>query len=75
MTAILHQELQKLSVLEKLTLVEQLWSDIAPEADLIGMPISHEDELLKRQTRIASGESTFSDWEEARKRIFSKIVR
>jgi len=74
MTAILCQELQKLSVGEKLELVEQLWTDIAPESVSMSVPQSHQDELLRRHQRIAAGEASFTNWEDARQRIFSKVV-
>ena len=61
--------IEKLTVDQKLALVEKIWASILPP-----LPKSSESikELLdQRMERIKSGEAKVSDWEEAKKRLQS----
>lgn len=61
--------IEKLTVEQKLALVEKIWASILP-------PPKNNDESIKelldkRVERIRSGEAKVSDWEEAKKRLQS----
>jgi putative addiction module component (TIGR02574 family) len=61
--------LEKMTVEQKLALLEKIWASILPP-----LPKSSESikELLDRRIeRIKSGEAKVSDWEEAKKRLQS----
>ncbi len=73
MDATLNSVVANLSVEEKLQLIDGLWESLAGSVDKMPIPESHEAELERREQRIAEGKSTFSDWTEARERIFSAV--
>lgn len=61
--------IEKLTVEQKLALVEKIWASILPP-----LPKNSESlkELLdKRSARIKSGAAQVADWEEAKKRLQS----
>jgi len=64
--------IDRLSRDEKLQLVDSLWESLTSNIDEVAMPVSHELEFQKREQRIAEGISSFSDWDEARSRLFSR---
>lgn len=69
----LVEEIQRLKPNEKLELLGLIWTDLASCPDEVPSPPWHEEELQRREERIKRGESTFSDWEDARDRISRKI--
>lgn len=58
--------LNEMSVEEKLQTMEVLWENLSADPATIESPAWHEDELRDRESRIASGEAKFVDWEEAK---------
>lgn len=61
--------IEKLTVDQKLALVEKIWASILPPLPKCSESIK---ELLdQRMERIKSGEAKVSDWEEAKKRLQS----
>jgi len=57
---------------EKFMLMEQLWESLSHEANAKGFtPEWHLDELDKRQRKSEAGQSTFSDFSDAKKRLES----
>jgi len=69
MTATLAKEVNKLSVAEKIQLVEDLWDELAAEPDFLPVPDSHKRELDARlAARLAAPDSALS-LEEYRKRL------
>jgi len=57
---------------EKFMLMEQLWESLSYEANANGFtPQWHINELNKRQEKIENGESVFSDFSDAKKRLES----
>ena len=69
----LVEEIQRLKPTEKLELMGLIWNDLASNPDQVPSPAWHGEELKRREERIKNGESTFSDWGEARDRISKKI--
>ncbi|MCX6350665.1 MAG: addiction module protein [Bacteroidetes bacterium] len=57
-------ELHKLSVKDKINLVQTLWEDIAKEQSLTDLPVAHKKILDARLQKIYSGEAEFKSWGE-----------
>ena len=65
--------LSKLSVAQKLDLMEALWSDLSRDEKRLKSPAWHETVLRDREEAYAAGKITVSDWEQAKKRIRKKV--
>ncbi len=71
MTPSLLDQAQRLSVDERIELVEAIWDSIASDADLEQLPLSeaHRFELDRRLTDLAAHPDAESAWEEVRSRF------
>jgi len=65
--------LEKMSVEEKLQVMESLWDDLCSRADGMASPAWHGDVLAEREATTKRGEDGFEDWEAAKRNIRSKI--
>ncbi len=65
--------LSKLSVAQKLDLMEALWADLTRDERRLKSPAWHETVLKDREEAYAAGKITVSDWEQAKKRIRKKV--
>ena len=65
--------LSKLSVAQKLHLMETLWADLTRDEKKLKSPVWHETVLKDREEAYAAGKIAVSDWEQAKKRIRKKI--
>ena len=61
-----HQmaDLHKLSVKEKIKVVQTLWDDIAEEQSIETIPVEHKKILDERIRKINSGNALFKTWSE-----------
>ena len=64
--------LSRLSVAQKLDLMESLWADLTRDEKKLKSPAWHETVLKDRGEAYAAGKITGSDWEQAKKRIRKK---
>ncbi len=62
-------ELRKLPRIEKLRIIETLWSDLAADEESLDSPAWHADELRKTETDLAAGRIEVLDWEDAKKEL------
>ena len=65
--------LQKMSVSEKIEVIERVWESLRDEEGKFESPAWHGELLAARQTRHAEGKTAFSAWPEAKERIRSKV--
>ena len=65
--------LSKLSVAQKLHLMETLWADLTRDEKKLKSPAWHETVLKDREEAYAAGKIAVSDWEQAKKRIRKKV--
>ncbi len=65
--------LSRLSLAQKLDLMETLWADLARDEKKLESPAWHGVVLKEREEVYAAGKLTASDWGEAKKRIKKKI--
>ena len=61
--------LDKMTVVEKLQTMEEIWSDLQKATEEIPSPAWHADVLQARSDRVRAGSSQFSDWTGAKGRI------
>jgi hypothetical protein len=63
---------QKMTVADKLRLMEALWHDLSRSGDLAS-PELHGEVLAERDRLIESGEESFIDWEVAKKQLREEL--
>lgn len=61
--------LEKMTVEEKLEVIELVWADLAKNPEDIPSPAWHQDFLKGREEAIANGTDRFIDLDEAERRI------
>ena len=67
--------LQKMSRDEKLRVMEALWADLSKDDDRFESPAWHAEALREAERSMKNGKATFSDWQEAKKRIRRKAAK
>jgi putative addiction module component (TIGR02574 family) len=65
--------ISRLSLAQKLDLMETLWADLARDEAKLKSPAWHEAILKDREEAFKAGEVTASDWKQAKKRIKKKV--
>jgi putative addiction module component (TIGR02574 family) len=68
MTKTQMSELHKLSVKEKIKVVQALWDDIAREQSIGDIPPEHKKILDERILKIEAGNGQFKPWTEVQKK-------
>jgi putative addiction module component (TIGR02574 family) len=68
-------ELRKLPSVEKLEIIEALWSDLAGEADTFESPAWHEEELKKTEADHSAGRIEALDLEDAKKELRKRFEK
>ncbi|HEY8504700.1 MAG TPA: addiction module protein [Gemmataceae bacterium] len=61
--------IDRLSLAERLRLVEEIWDSIAAEADRLPVPQSHKEELDRRLAACRADPKAGSSWEEVKGRL------
>jgi len=72
MTKVQMSELLKLSVKDKIRVVQTSWDDIASEQSIDNLSSDHKRILEERLNKINSGSATFSTWADVQKK-YSKV--
>jgi hypothetical protein len=62
-------DLAKLSLREKLQLMEAIWEDLRGCVDAMDVPKEHRRILDERRSRIASGEARLLDWNQVKQSL------
>lgn len=66
-------ELEKMTVAEKLRLMEAIWADLSRDESQIESPKWHGAVLREREEGVESGAEKFVDWETAKKDLRKKL--
>ena len=61
--------IDRLSLAERMLLVEEIWDSIAAEAEALEVPQSHKEELDRRLAARDADLHTGSSWEEVKTRL------
>lgn len=59
-------DINRLTVEDKMILLEQIWSSLKQEGDALVSPSWHEDVLTERRKKIESGEASYSTIDQLR---------
>lgn len=62
-------QIHRLSLREKLLVMEALWDELSREEENLDVPQWHKDVLDERERLLAEGKARFVDWEEAKRQI------
>lgn len=65
--------LDKMSIPDKLRLMEELWGDLCRTPENIPSPTWHDDVLRAREKRFEEGKTSFEDWDEAKRRLREEL--
>jgi putative addiction module component (TIGR02574 family) len=63
----------RLSLAQKLDLMETLWADLSRDEKKLESPAWHKTVLEDREKAFKAGKVSASDWEEAQKRIRKRV--
>lgn len=69
MESTLTQEILKLSLAERIQLVEDLWDSIASTPDQLSVTDAQKAELDRRRQRFEQGTTSTRSWEEVKKNL------
>lgn len=64
--------IDRLSVAERLRLVEEIWDSIADSVEAMEIPQSHKDELDRRLAALREDPHAGSTWDEVKARLQGK---
>ncbi|MEN9360979.1 MAG: hypothetical protein RL095_2514 [Verrucomicrobiota bacterium] len=59
-----HDQIQSMSLQEKILAMESLWQDLRQAPENLVLPDWHEAELRETEARLARGEEEFLDWDQ-----------
>ena len=65
--------LQDMTVVEKLQIMEALWDDLSRNVDELESPEWHGEILKKREKELQQGKDQFEDWTQAKKDIWQSV--
>ena len=65
----LEKEIENLSKVEKISIMEKIWADLTKEEDSISIPDWHIRKLEETEKRVKEGKEHFLDWESAKEAI------
>ena len=66
--------LDRMTTLEKLRVIEDVWDDLCHSKEDIPSPAWHEDVLRFREQQIRNGESTFLELNEAKRVLRERLA-
>ena len=62
----LNLPLSKMTRVEKLVAIDQIWENLMNNPDEIPSPEWHKDVLAAREKRVKNGEAKFKEWEKSK---------
>ena len=65
--------LEKMTIEEKLKLMEKIWTALLAQEEKISSPLWHKDILEEREEKIKKGQEAVLDWNEAKEKIRQSI--
>lgn len=66
-------EIRRLTLTEKLLVMETLWDDLSRQDEQIDVPQWHKEVLEEREDLIQQGKAKFIDWETAKDEIRKSV--
>jgi hypothetical protein len=65
--------LEKMTIAEKLRVMETLWSDLSRDEAQLESPEWHGAVLRERAARVKQGKESFMDWETAKRQLRNRV--
>ncbi len=65
---------EKMTINEKLQIMEALWQDLCSNQEQIPVPQWHKEILDSRARLVEEGQAKFMDWDSAKKRMADRIA-
>jgi hypothetical protein len=65
--------LEKMTVAEKLRVMETLWSDLTRDERQFESPEWHGEVLRERAARVEQGKESFMDWDTAKRQLRNRV--
>jgi hypothetical protein len=65
--------LEKMTIAEKLRVMETLWSDLTRNEGQFESPAWHGAVLRERAARVKQGKESFMDWETAKRQLRNRV--
>lgn len=65
--------LDKMTLAQKLQVMEEIWADLRKNEDNIPVPEWHKELLAEREQKIAAGQAKFTDWETVKRRLAERF--
>jgi Putative addiction module component len=65
--------LEKMTIAEKLRVMESLWSDLTRDEVQFESPGWHGDVLRERARRVKQGKESFMNWETAKRQLRKRV--
>jgi len=65
--------LEKMTIAEKLRMMEMLWNDLTRDEERFESPEWHGAVLRERAARVKQGKESFMDWETAKKQLRNRV--
>jgi putative addiction module component (TIGR02574 family) len=72
MSSSLLDEIRKLSLAERIQLVEDVWDSIAAAVEEFPVPDSHREELARRREEHRQNPGDVVPWEEVRRQLWAE---
>lgn len=69
----IHAVVEKMTIEEKLQMMELLWEDLSHSSNEMLAPSWHGDILRAREANLESGKERFEDWADAKQKIEEEI--
>jgi putative addiction module component (TIGR02574 family) len=66
-------QIEKLTITEKIQVMESLWDSLCAQADNISSPAWHSEVLQQREDMLNNGEDSFVDWNDAKEDIRNQL--
>lgn len=66
--------LDRMTVEEKLRVMEALWTDLSRKADAFESPAWHGEVIRERDLRVAEGKETYLNWEDAKRELRDRLL-
>ncbi len=66
-------ELNRMSITDKIHLINEIWESISSNTNDIMSPEWHKDILLSRKERVENGSAKFKSFEEVKKELRTKL--
>lgn len=65
--------IERMTLTEKLALMERLWSDLSRRPEDVPSPEWHGEVLAERIAAVREGRTEFVDWDAAKKRLRDRL--